>query len=162
MSRNQIRTLVLFVFVAAAGLLCGAPAKAQDTTATAASASADAIVSAYNLAKEVKIQGTIQKIDVAVPTGPMGTHILIQTAQGLVDAHLGHGPAAKPEYLGLSESQSVTVVGMMENFGANNVLLVRLLQTPTRIFVLRNEHGIPVRAIPRGASSTANLQKGGL
>lgn len=160
MSRNQMRTLVLFV--AAAGLLYGAPAKAQNTTPSAASASADTIVPAYNLAKEVKIQGTIQRIDLAVPTGPMGTHIFIQTAQGIVDAHLGHGHAAKPEYLGVFEGQSVTVVGMMENFGASNVLVVRLLQTPTRIFVLRNEQGIPVRAIPRGASSTANLQKGGL
>jgi hypothetical protein len=60
------------------------------------------------------------------------------------------------------EGQSVTVVGMMENFGGNNVLVVRLLQTPTRIFVLRNEHGIPIRAVPRDASSNATLQKGGL
>lgn len=160
MISNQMRTPVLFV--ATAGLLFGAPARAQNATPTAAMASASTFVAAYNLAKEVKFQGTIQKIDLAVPTGPMGTHIFIQTTQGVIDAHLGYGPSAKPEYLGVSEGQNVTVVGMMEPFGTTSVLIVRLLQTPTRIFVLRNERGIPVRAIPRDASSTSTLQKGGL
>jgi hypothetical protein len=152
----------LLLFIAVAGLFCGTSAKAQSVTQATAPASTSTLVPAYDLAKEVKIQGTIQRIDMAMSTGPMGTHIFIQTAQGVVDAHLGYGPVAKPEYLGVSEGQSVTVVGMRENFGASNVLLARLLQTPTRIFVLRNEHGIPVRALPRNVSSSANSQKGGL
>lgn len=152
----------LALFVAAAGLFYSAPAKAQNAAQATAPASAKTLVHAYNLADEVKIQGTIQEIDLAAPTGPMGTHVLIQTAQGVVDAHLGYGPAAKPGYLGISVGQSVTVVGMMENAGGNNVLLARLLQTPTRIFILRNEHGIPIRAIPRSVSSAAKPQQGGL
>ena len=159
MSSNRIRKFVMFT--ATAGLLWASTANAQNSAQETTAASADAIAPAYNLAKEVKIQGTIQRIDQAVPTGPIGTHILIQTTQGVVDAHLGYGPAASPGFLGISEGQSVTVVGMTENFGGNNVLLVRLLQTPTRIFILRNEHGTPVRAIPRSGPSATQSQQGG-
>jgi hypothetical protein len=68
---------------------------------------------------------------------------------GVVDAHLGFGAASKPKYLGISAGQSVTVIGMMQTIGSANVLIARILTTPNRIFVLRNEHGVPIRAIPR-------------
>ena len=155
-----MRTLILLAAVV--GALCAAPLNAQDAAPATSASSSTALVPAYNLSKEVKIQGTIQKIDVASPTGPMGTHVLIQTAQGVVDAHLGYGPAAKPAYLGITEGLNITVVGMMENFEGSEILITRLLQTPTRIFILRNEHGIPIRAVPRGASPASKSQEGGI
>ena len=103
---------------------------------------------AYDLSKEIKIQGTIQKIETAGSTAPIGTHILIQTSQGVVDAQLGFGSAAAPANLGVSEGQSVTVVGMMQTLDGNSVMLARVLTTSSRVFVLRSERGIPVRTFP--------------
>lgn len=108
------------------------------------------MVPAYDLTKEVKVQGTIQKLDGFGTSGPIGTHILLQTTSGMVDAHLGFGAASSPKYLGIAAGQSVTVTGMMETIGGTNVLMARILTTSNHIFVLRNEHGIPVRAVPRG------------
>jgi hypothetical protein len=146
----------------AAGLIFILPAKAQSTPAATSSSQASTIKASYNLANEIKIQGTIEKIDTTGTIVPMGTHILIQTPQGVIDAQLGFGAAAKPSRLGIAEGQSVTVVGMMESIGNGQVLLARLLTTSDHIFVLRNEHGIPVRAVPSGNPLAARTQKGGL
>lgn len=103
------------------------------------------MVPSYDLSKEVKVEGTIEKIDGFGSNGPVGTHILIQTAAGTVDAHLGFGAVANPKYLGISIGQKVAVIGMMQTVGSSDVLMARILTTPSRIIVLRNEHGIPVR-----------------
>jgi hypothetical protein len=153
----MIRSGKLFIIFLALAFIAVAPAKAQTAASSAGDARTNTMVPAYDVTKEVKVQGTIQKIDDFGTSGPVGTHITVQTAQGLVDAHLGFGAASKPEYLGIAEGQSVTLVGMMQSFGGSNVLMARIMTTSNHIFVLRNEHGIPVRAIPRGSNRTKSL-----
>ena len=157
----MIRRWMAFIPVIAMTLAVGAPARAQEADSSASTTARPASMEpAYDLAKEVKIEGTIQKIEVAGSAGPIGTHILIQTPQGVVDAHLGFGMASKPDRLGIVQGQSVTVTGMMQSFGSTNVLMARILTTPNHIFVLRNEHGIPVRAVPRTSAQTRTLEGG--
>jgi hypothetical protein len=110
---------------------------------------AASFVPVYDVTQEIKVRGTIRKIDAFGVSGPAGTHILIDTITGIVDAHLGFGAESNPTYLRIAPGQNVTVVGMMQTAGARKVLIARILTTSNRIFVLRNEHGIPVRAIPR-------------
>lgn len=148
----MIRTWIAFISVCALALLTGGGMNAQTAPTPAADMRTNTMLPSYDVTKEVKIQGTIQKIDTSGTNGLIGTQVLIQTASGVVDAHLGYGPASKASYLGISQGQSVTIVGMMQSVGNNNVLLVRLLTTANHIFVLRNEHGIPVRAVPRGSA----------
>lgn len=157
------RNWKLFLPVLVAGTIFILPAKAQTSSAAAASSTqAKTVKAGYDLAKEVKIEGVIEKIDATSANTPMGTHILVLTPQGEVDAHLGFGVAAKPTRLGIEEGQTVTVQGMMESLGDNQVLLARLLTTPSHIFVLRNEHGIPVRGATNNNANSAPTQKGGL
>jgi len=160
MNRNTMWRLLLPVV--AAGLHCVAPVRAQSAASSTGTSQGTSNFSSYDLTKEIKVEGTIAKIDTTSTSAPLGTHILVQTAQGLVDAHLGFGPVAKPNYLGIAEGENVTIVGMMEDVGGNSILLTRILTTPSRIFLLRNEHGVAVRAIPRGSSSAIKTQKGGL
>jgi hypothetical protein len=157
------RNWKLFLPAMAAGLIFILPVNAQTTFQAAASTQeANTLKTGYDLTKEIKIQGTISKIDTTGTNAPIGTHILVQTPQGVVDAHLGFGLSARPGYLGISEGQSVTIVGMNEAIGPNQVLLARLLTTSNRIFVLRNEHGIPVRGVQHNSPLGAKTQKGGL
>jgi hypothetical protein len=127
-----------------------------------ADSSANSFVHVYDVTKEIKVEGSIQKIETGTTDLPLGTHVLIQTAQGVVDAHLGSSTGANPSYLGITEGQNVTLVGMMETFAGNQILLARLMTTPSHIFVLRNEHGIPVRGVPTHSHFPAQTQKGGL
>jgi hypothetical protein len=141
------------------------PANAQSSASTSAAVTTSSELGpAYDVAKEIKIQGNILKIEaVTGNSGLLGTHAQIQTPQGVVDAHLGAGNIATAQTLGLYPGQSVTVTGMMAAIGENSVLLVRTLTTSSRVFILRNERGIPARSLlPRSGSSSANVVKGGL
>lgn len=169
----MIRSWTAIICVAVVAVVTGVTASAQTAATPAADVRTNTMVPSYDITKEVKIQGTIQKIEAAGTSALGGTHVTIQTASGAVDANLGFGPASKPAYLGISQGQSVTIVGMMQSVGGNNILLARILTTSSRVFVLRNEHGIPVRAVPHAKGQTgpvmnskitiasgANLQEG--
>lgn len=117
----------------------------------------------YDLNKEIKIQGAIEKISTMASNGLIGTHLLVTTAEGVIDVHLGASIAVSAKSLGLSVGENINLTGMMANINGNSVLLARILTTSTRVFVLRNELGVPVRSLmPRGAASAANTQKGAL
>jgi hypothetical protein len=145
------RVLRLFLLVLAIGTLPAAPVIAQNSEMTA-----------YDLSKEIKVQGTIEKIETAGTSSLVGTHIFVRTAQGVVDAHLGFSSAVAPAKLGVSEGENVTLIGMMQTLSGSNVMLARVLTTSNRVFVLRSERGIPVRAVPSGSFRTASTLKGAL
>lgn len=131
--------------------LIAAPLSAQTPSSRPAT---NTMVPAYDLSKEIRVQGVIEKINGFGNSGPIGTHILIQTASGVVDAHLGFGSAVSSRNLGISVGQNVTIVGMMEKVDSSSVLMARILTTPSRVVVLRNEHGIPIRGTThRGAQA---------
>lgn len=136
----------LVLNVCAAALIVSAVIAAPLGAQTASSRpTTNTMVPAYDISKEVKVQGVIEKINGFGSSGPIGTHILIQTASGVVDAHLGFGSAVSSKNLGISVGQNVAIIGMMQKVGSSSVLMARILTTPSRVVVLRNEHGIPIR-----------------
>jgi hypothetical protein len=153
-----------FAFMCAlgSGVFPVASAQAQSASAAQAGSSLSSNAPDYDTSKEIKVQGTIQQIEVLGSGAPLGTHVLIQTDQGVVDAHLGYRKATTAENLGLSVGQEIQITGMMANIGSNSVLLARILTTPTHIYILRSEHGIPVRMLPKNSSAAPNTAKGGL
>ena len=161
MIRNFGKEL-LVVLTLTACLLVVPSGRAQSTTLPTVATGPSEALPVYVLAKEVKIQGTIQKIETVSGPGILGTHLQLQTAQGIVDVHLGAGAVASSKTLGLVTGQSVSITGMMADVDSAPVLLARVLTTSNHIFILRNEHGLPARAImPRGNAASANVQKGG-
>lgn len=118
---------------------------------------------AYDINKEIKVEGTIEKIQSSGSGSSLGTHVLIQGPEGIVDVNLGASSAVSVKNLGLSVGENVNITGMMATVGGNSVLLARILTTSSHIYMLRNERGAPVRSLlPRGSSSAASTQKGAL
>ena len=156
MTSNAVRKIILSCGLAM--ILLPLSANAQSAATSSAMTSP-----VYDVNKEIKIDGTIDKIETNSSGGPIGTHLLVISAQGVVDVHLGASMAVTAKNLGLSVGESIHVTGMMANVGANSVLLTRILTTSNHIYMLRNEHGAPIRSLmPRGAASSANSQKGAL
>jgi hypothetical protein len=118
----------------------------------------------YDVTKEINVDGTIDKIETSTSGGPIGTHLLVISSEGVVDVHLGASTAVSAKNLGLAVGQAIHVTGMMASFNGNPVMLARILTTSNHIYMLRNEHGAPVRSLmPRAAAaSSASSQKGGL
>ncbi len=156
MTSNAVRSILLSS--ALVTILLPFITNAQSTANESAMASPT-----YDLSKEIKIDGTIDKIETNSSGGPIGTHLLVISAQGVVDVHLGASAAVTAKNLGLTVGESIHVTGMMASLSGNSVLLARILTTSNHIYMLRNEHGAPIRSLmPRGAASSANSQKGAL
>ncbi len=144
------------------------PAHAQNTnpasahSATAANSQSNAAITAYDLSKEVVVQGNIQKIDTAGDRVPMGAHLLVATSTGVVDAHLGTLNAASLKLLGLYNGEAVSMTGITETENGNSILLVRVLNVAGHDFNLRNKNGLPLRTlVPRATSLERSNAKGG-
>lgn len=132
------------------------PARAQSGSAAAQQAVP------YDISKETRVQGTIQSVDSSGSHLPVGTHILVQTSDGVVDAHLGPLNKASLDALNLNAGESVTLTGMDQALPGGNVFMVRILTTPSRVVILRNERGYPVRSLlPRGSFHSAAMEKEG-
>ncbi len=163
MIRYRLFTAI-FLAALAAGLVFTALTQAQATASGTVSAVNRPLPGRiYSVAKEIRIQGTIQSIEISNGGAFRGMHAQIATAQGLVDAHLGVSPNVNAKTLDLETGRIVEITGMMTNQGGNSVLLARILTTPDRIFILRSEQGVPIRGIvSRGSlSSTKAVLKGG-
>lgn len=153
--------ILLFTGALAIALVLPHVVRAQSANSSAASGPA-AFSPPWDLAKEITVQGAVQKIETVNAGGILGTHVRVLTAQGLVDAHLGSGVAASVKTLGLSIGQTVSLTGMMVESNGSDVLLARVLSNSNHIYILRNEHGLPARAIVPRAGYSAATQKGGL
>jgi hypothetical protein len=106
----------------------------------------------YDLTQEVTLAGTVSSV-VKNTTPEMqmlgGSHLVIQTTSGKIDASLG-GYAMKAEgALSVSPGQQVQVTGVMKTIRDQQVFVTRLVQVNGRIFKIRNEHGFVLAPEPR-------------
>ena len=97
---------------------------------------------AYDASKEVTISGTVRSISVLSDSGkPSVPRLMIATAHGLVDAHLGSFALQGSQAVSLHPGEQVKVAGVMTTVKGSPMLLARTIQTSTQTFVIRNEHG---------------------
>jgi hypothetical protein len=122
--------------------------------------SAHESVAAYNVARELALDGTVQEVVSQREIGsPAGLHLILTGGIGRVDAHLG--PFLTEEtrealHLGLP----IHVVGEMKDFHGRPILLARLISFGGRTVIVRNTHGAliqyashPTIASPRTVES---------
>jgi hypothetical protein len=146
------RSLALFSF--ALFLFFGwlaAPASAQ----TAATASAAHLTPLYDASKEVTITGTVSNV-VTKPSANMigGGHLIVATAKGAVDAHVGRRLAGT-NAIGVKSGDSVKLVGVMATINHNQVFLVRTAQDGGHTYTIRNENGFLITPMPARTASSA-------
>jgi len=121
------------------------------------------IASKYDLTKEVTLTGTVQSlVRKPAPGTLMGAHLIVSTAQGSVDAHIGNHLFAGRSTISFVSGQSVKLVGIMTEFNHQNLFLVRTIQTGDTTITVRNEHGFLVSPALKphlaGVSSTGGVR----
>jgi hypothetical protein len=108
------------------------------------------IASKYDLSKEITLQGTVESlVRKPAPTTIRGAHLMVSTAQGTVDAHIGNLVLAGRTPVSFAPGESVKLVGLMTTFNHQNVLLVRTIQTGSRTITIRSEHGFLISPAAR-------------
>ncbi len=99
----------------------------------------------YDISKEVTLSGTVSSVLTKQSKGMlMGSHLLLETASGPVDASLGrfafHGKGA----LKVAGGQQVEVTGVMKTLKDKQVFLTRTVKVGEKVYAIRNQHGVPV------------------
>lgn len=104
----------------------------------------------YDSSKEITLQGTISSVIRKAEPGMMfGGHLILSTAQGAVDAHIGPWLLSDPHSNALRAGNSVTVVGLTTTFNGRSVLLARLIQVDGQTITVRTKTGF---LVPAGAT----------
>jgi len=108
----------------------------------------------YHIANDVSVQGTVVRYTENSSTPPIGTHVLVQTASGSVDVHLGDARLLHLANFKITPGASVRFVGQIRQVGANSVFLARLVQVGGTVLAVRSEQGFLYG--PAGIHAAAN------
>jgi hypothetical protein len=99
----------------------------------------------YDVTKEVTISGTVSGVLTKPAPGMiMGSHLLLATVSGAVDASLGRWGLQGEGALAVTVGQQVEVTGVMKTLKNREVFLARTVKAGGKVYPMRNEHGIPV------------------
>lgn len=123
----------LCLILLAAGRLAAGPVPAEVRT--------------YDANRETVIEGTV--VSVVAKPGPgilPGAHLMLYTASGSLDAHLGTYALRGPNAVVVTPGEKVRVTGVTTNVGGRRLFLVRSLQAGLKVYRIRNEHGFPIRS----------------
>jgi hypothetical protein len=116
----------------------------------------------YDISREVTLNGTVSSVLTRGSSGMiMGSHLLLATSAGEVDASLGRWGLSGKNALSVRAGQQVEVTGVMKTFGDRQVFVVRTVKVGGRAYPIRNEHGIPVSPQARERGSRRTVQNGG-
>jgi hypothetical protein len=108
----------------------------------------------YDISKEVTLNGTVS----SVLTGPspgmiMGSHLLLTTSSGPVDASLGMFAMRGKGAVSVVVGQQVEVTGVMKTMNGKQVFLVRIVKAGGQVYTIRNERGFPIPPQARESAS---------
>ena len=127
------------IFVLAGGVALCVCARAQQT------AQPDARLQSYDVAREVTLVGTVVKFEATSSTPPMGAHLLVQTASGQVDVHLGNAKVLQASHLELNAGDSVRIIGESLALGDGTFFAARIVQKGAQAVAVRSAKGFLLR-----------------
>jgi hypothetical protein len=133
------------------------PVHAQTAAATANSTRPFS----YQVSEEVTLRGSVTSVLATPERGMiMGSHLMVATASGTVDASLGtfglRGKGAAP----VKEGDEIELTGIMKTLKNKPVFLTRLVKMNGHVYTIRNERGFPVSPQARERLSEKKAPKG--
>lgn len=106
---------------------------------------ADDSHSGYDVSQEVTLTGTVSSVLHQPSPGMMwGSHLMVETATGRLDASLGRFGLEGKGALSVTLGQQIELTGVMKTVRGREVFLVRSVKASGKTYVMRNEHGIEV------------------
>ena len=115
----------------------------------------------YDMTKEVTITGTVSNVLAKASPGMIvGSHLVLATAAGEVDASLGRWGLQGKGALSVAPGEQIEATGVMKTLRDKQVFVVRTVKAGGQVYTIRNEHGIPVSPQARMRASQKAEQKG--
>ena len=112
-------------------------------------------VQAHTMApSEVTLTGTVESVLAkAAPGMIVGSHLLLATPVGPVDASLGRFGLQGDGAVSVAAGQQIEATGVMKRIKDTSVLLVRSVKVGGEVYTIRNKHGFPVSPQARKRAS---------
>lgn len=98
----------------------------------------------YELSRELSVLGTVIKYEPASSVAPIGPHLLLQTASGRLEVHLGNARLLQTSHFDLNPGDNVRIVGESLAFGDGTFFAARIIQKGTEALAVRNAKGFPL------------------
>ncbi len=115
----------------------------------------------YDISKEVTLHGTVSSVLTKPSKGMlMGSHLLIQTGVGSLDASLGRFALQGRGALSVEPGKQVEVTGVMKTIKGKQVFITRTVTVNGHAYTMRNQHGISMSPQARERASEKTAQKG--
>ena len=146
-----IRWTSFSAWLCAVLLFCASAGAQQNTQSTAQQ------MRAYDVSREVSMQGTVVSFTENSSTAPLGPRVVIQTTSGQVDVHLGDAKLLKANHLTLAAGDSVRVVGENVTHGTSNQFFARIIQKGNQTLMLRSARGFPLRPASKAGKAEAGV-----
>jgi hypothetical protein len=115
----------------------------------------------YELSRETILQGTVVSFTANSKIAPLGSHVTIQTASGIVDVHLGNEALLKSNNIFLETGDSVRILGEKQPYGSGSFFAARVLQKGSQSVSLRNSNGIPLAPKRSNSGPSTRSRQGG-
>jgi hypothetical protein len=115
----------------------------------------------YDIAKEVTLTGTVSEV-YAHPVDGMifGSHLMLETASGRLDASLGKWALQGKGALSVTPGHAVEVTGVMKTIKDKQVFIVRTVKADGHLYTIRNKYGVPASPQSRERATKDTAQKG--
>jgi hypothetical protein len=108
---------------------------------------------AYNVSREVSLQGTVVDYRPLSSTPPLGAHVSLQTSSGIVDVHLGNPQMLAVNHLTLAPGDTVRVIGENISGIPGTQFVARILQKGSQAIAVRSPQGLPLKPGRAGANN---------
>ncbi len=112
----------------------------------------------YDASEEVTLNGVVSSVlTKPCPGMIVGSHLLLATASGPVDASLGRFGLLGAGAVSVAAGQQIEVTGVMKMIKDKQVFMVRTVRVGGEVYPIRNEYGFPVspQARQRASRKTA-------
>lgn len=136
--KSTIRLLLPALLIAASLALCVSAGAQQ------ALPSDVQLLQTYSANREISLVGTVVKYETASATPPIGAHVTLQTASGLVDVHLGNARVVQASHLELNAGDNIRIVGEPMALGDATYFAARIVQKGLQAVAVRNAKGFPL------------------
>ncbi|MGD0214603.1 MAG: hypothetical protein ABSB87_15355 [Terriglobales bacterium] len=149
MKRLRVGLFIWVIFF----LISSIPLVQAQTTKSAAP-------SRYDATEELTVMGTVSSVLANAGPGMItGSHLLLATSSGQVDASLGMFGLRGYGAVSVAAGQQIEATGVMKTIKEKPVLLVRTVKVDGEVYTLRNEHGVllPPQARKRAGQKGESL-----
>jgi hypothetical protein len=148
-------TLAIFFLIS---FLISPPGRVQAQTTAGAMKTAAAF--RYDAGNEVTLTGRVSSVLAKAAPGMIpGSHLLLETSSGTVDASLGRFGLRGDGAVAVAAGQQVEVTGVMKTVKDKPLFLARSVKVGGEVYAVRNEHGVPLSPQARARAGQTG-QKG--